>query len=688
MHLPACSVHIFLLLLLLLLIVMARPLQDIDGFAHELITLFIGAKAELGTTRHARIDTSDCKQRYIGLADKMAAHAQQTKADTLLALHARLLQLWHPANHMLPHDVLHLLLALSQSPTNAAYTASTVAEDVLTHRELTWKDIVEEAPLTGEHWEMPKYTPDTDDEDGSDYYETTTTTIASKTANSATVVQHRRNASRHGANASEEQHRAMRDRLMQQQYWRHMPHPPVAMAFAFYHADTLGEQCICISRQCTWADRGAAPALNGMARQSIQWLPFQQEKYITERDVVREVLFMLLGRPCFLFVYEDQLVQSQVGEAFAAAINEELAELDKMLSRLEEEYLDGGMQRDSDIIVSLLRMESTMQEQFSIFHKLGNVLGSIRTEDAAIYTTSILDQLYHAAERESYTGSTQSYDVMRRVWCKSLVPYLDIMAMWLCHGELDDAFNEFAIQRLTTKHKLWRRLEGLFGFYYMLAGQSWHRFCDALFAKIPWPINNIIRPTSLGIYRRIASLLLQVRRARYLIEQPDYFMLPFARQDATSGLFYALRMRLLAFTHGIYNYLMTTVLHAESRRFLEEMRASSDIDTMIELHEQHILLVRDRCLLNEKASGRWLATIILQSVISLLEACSKLRQLFRQYVTVRERSLDSMPGFHRALTSLAAEFERTRSFVETSLRVIARAGGFQHLEVLALLIAN
>ena len=74
--------------------------------------------------------------------------------------------------------------------------------------------------------------------------------------------------------------------------------------------------------------------------------------------------------------------------------------------------------------------------------------------------------------------------------------------------------------------------------------------------------------------------------------------------------------------------------------------------------------------------------MILRSVMSLLETCLQLRQLFQAHVLVKERILQSTPEFYLALTELAAEFERTRSFVETSLRIIARAGGFQHCKSL------
>ncbi|KAI8055822.1 Spc98 family-domain-containing protein [Syncephalis plumigaleata] len=935
---------------------MTQRVKDVNHFTHELITLFIGAErgtsdykqcwkfiqTELNAYRYSQVDSTQCKQRYTGLAEKMSAHSQQVKVNTLLASYTRLFQLWHPVDQMLPHNVLFLLLELSQSPTNAAYSPSSMASNIVNYQKLTWEDIVKESPLKGEHWEIPSYTSDTEDDYESDYEVAVTAVDPTSNINKHRTTQQQQQqqqdniASNNNLIVRREQYRFILDRLVQQQYWRLKSSNLMSTtAFEFYKADTL------------------APTLNRMMRESVEYLPLQCENYITERDLIREVLFMLMGRSCFLFKHEDRMIKilneaqlkhlsqggllsllksfasngamihtartyaltiltmgtepkSRVSEAFAAAIYDELVELDRVLSQLEQVYINDDMK--SDIVISLLRLESTLKERFILFHELGKILDCINTEDAAIYATSILDQLYYTAEHQLYLGSTGIYYFMQHLWRKSLVPYLEIMYIWLCNGELDDEFNEFAIKRntdvslrssqywsngfvlkpthnccpsffqpviqsilitgkmrcllrqidtqtstdtssdwmntfkqaleqqqgkdrssieytisttvneegeynnvlqhmfpvhsstlptlndtrtsseasnvshsdtskhdnvdqwipltarlasafdalvvaprentsrllldtLINKHHLWRKFDGLFGFYYMLAGQSWHRFCDALFTKmdsesmwadrqfinhllidaiyddvnldercvsawirtttdvdfdqdirvlqildfdysIPWPINNIIRPTSFSIYRKITNLLLQVRRARYLIERPEYFKYKFIREDVTSGLFYALRMRLLAFTHGFYNYLMTTVLHSESQRILKEMKESMDIDIIIQLYEQHTLLVRDRCLLNEKA------TIILQSVLSLLEACSQLRRLFRQYVIVSDRTLRSMPGFHDALTALASEFERTRSFVETSLRVIARAGGFQHLEVLALLIAN
>jgi gamma-tubulin complex component 5 len=82
---------------------------------------------------------------------------------------------------------------------------------------------------------------------------------------------------------------------------------------------------------------------------------------------------------------------------------------------------------------------------------------------------------------------------------------------------------------------------------------------------VTWPLDNLIRPTAHNTYRRVTNLLLQVRRARYVLQRRRYFKLRFCHDGvsgpgpAAAALFYALRTRLVAFTNGVYNYLMTTV---------------------------------------------------------------------------------------------------------------------------------
>jgi hypothetical protein len=47
---------------------------------------------------------------------------------------------------------LRLLFELSQSPTNVKYIPNQDTQSIITKKELTWKRILQEEPLLGEHW--------------------------------------------------------------------------------------------------------------------------------------------------------------------------------------------------------------------------------------------------------------------------------------------------------------------------------------------------------------------------------------------------------------------------------------------------------------------------------------------------------------------------------------------------------
>ncbi|KAJ3092794.1 Gamma-tubulin complex component 5 [Quaeritorhiza haematococci] len=159
--------------------------------------------------------------------------------------------------------------------------------------------------------------------------------------------------------------------------------------------------------------------------------------------------------------------------------------------------------------------------------------------------------------------------------------------------------------------------------------------------NVPWPLTTIIPPHSLKTYNQIFCLLIQVKHARKLLEmqcQPlrRELLGPhpqrgtarsaissnplFARQpqqqqqrqrssvslSAKENAFRsraALRMELLHFVNGVYGYLMSAVLHTDSKAFLNEMLGLFNLDDMIALHDRFIRTARDRCFLNEKAAA-------------------------------------------------------------------------------------
>ncbi|ORX84775.1 hypothetical protein K493DRAFT_86732 [Basidiobolus meristosporus CBS 931.73] len=121
--------------------------------------------------------------------------------------------------------------------------------------------------------------------------------------------------------------------------------------------------------------------------------------------------------------------------------------------------------------------------------------------------------------------------------------------------------------------------------------------------NVPWPLNNIITGSDLDHYKKISCLLIQVKRAKSLMEDPLYFKEKFINRTPDLLLFYSLRLKLIAFINGFYYYVMTMVLHGESGKFQHALERTFDIDQIIEMHSSFVKVIFDRCLLNPAVSA-------------------------------------------------------------------------------------
>ncbi|KAI5780906.1 Spc98 family-domain-containing protein [Geopyxis carbonaria] len=114
--------------------------------------------------------------------------------------------------------------------------------------------------------------------------------------------------------------------------------------------------------------------------------------------------------------------------------------------------------------------------------------------------------------------------------------------------------------------------------------------------RLPWPIQNILTPrTSLPLYQKISTFLLQLRRARYLLTH--LALLRGAQQPAT---YHTLRHRLLWFTSVLTTYVTTLVLRPQTAALRTAMREAADLDEMARLHARFIERARDQCLLGAR----------------------------------------------------------------------------------------
>lgn len=130
---------------------------------------------------------------------------------------------------------------------------------------------------------------------------------------------------------------------------------------------------------------------------------------------------------------------------------------------------------------------------------------------------------------------------------------------------------------------------------------------------LPWPVANVIRTDSIQVYQRVFVFLMQLQRAKYLLQ----------RQKTTKGVqatdqkplvqLYTLRHRLLWLTNTMLTYITDLVLSVANAGMRIAMDRAEDVDSMIAAHQAYIATLEDQCLLLKKH------TSIRQAIISLLD---------------------------------------------------------------------
>ncbi|CAG8436922.1 11717_t:CDS:10 [Diversispora eburnea] len=311
---------------------------------------------------------------------------------------------------------------------------------------------------------------------------------------------------------------------------------------------------------------------------------------------------------------------------------------------------------------------------------------------------------------------------------------------------------------LVDQCQFWRHIGALSGFYFMQQGESMHRLCDTLFEKIdkgqmwydtyilnelildilrnfkwldrnsitfwvddksgsmldittvrifekiyskyhfPWPLNNILSSDALQLYGRIFVFLLQIKRAKYLLER-----LSFSRtvnQNEATILFYGVRMKLIWFLNTIWDYTMRNILLAETENFRRKLQDVFDIDEMIALHDHYIQIAFERCILGKKTSP------IHKSILDVLDLAIRFSTFSSSdsdsdsFMNNEEEmndpwnrlGVDGLPliptrvdyqDFLEGLSRIDKEFNRHKDFISNAVQGIARVGGFWWFDALA-----
>ncbi|TFK43864.1 Spc98 family-domain-containing protein [Crucibulum laeve] len=132
---------------------------------------------------------------------------------------------------------------------------------------------------------------------------------------------------------------------------------------------------------------------------------------------------------------------------------------------------------------------------------------------------------------------------------------------------------------------------------------------------VPFPLTYIFRPELIRIYGDIFVFLLQIRRAKSVLER-ILVRRENGRDDQSKNelkVFYAMRSRLSWFINTLLNFLTTYVVHIQVLKFHEDLKAANSLDDMIHFHDEHLDKIQGRCLLKPNTSA------LHRAIISILD---------------------------------------------------------------------
>ncbi|XP_021343427.1 gamma-tubulin complex component 5-like isoform X1 [Mizuhopecten yessoensis] len=211
--------------------------------------------------------------------------------------------------------------------------------------------------------------------------------------------------------------------------------------------------------------------------------------------------------------------------------------------------------------------------------------------------------------------------------------------------------------------------------------------CMKLQYKVPWPVDVVINTKCQNIYNQVFSFLLQIKRAKYCLDELRFFDLEKedilqskSRDEELLALdeelpssarvhrVHVLRMRLLFFVNSLHNYIMTRILHSTGLEFQTELQKAEDLDQIIKIHNDYIHKIHERCLLHSK-------------VKFLKEAVMKVLNLILTFHNLWDRGIHHISI--KTIQEIEVEFSRCIQFLASFLNNVIKRGSFPHLESLA-----
>ncbi|KAL6703433.1 hypothetical protein ACN47E_009692 [Coniothyrium glycines] len=150
--------------------------------------------------------------------------------------------------------------------------------------------------------------------------------------------------------------------------------------------------------------------------------------------------------------------------------------------------------------------------------------------------------------------------------------------------------------------------------------------------SLSWSIRNIIQPTCMLVYQTVWSFLLEVYRAKHLLQSinvaHDRGKIGTVTELQTAA---KLRHRLIWFTDTLRSYLTETVILTTMQDMHDRMVEAQNVDELALVHQDHVNKLQTRALLSQDVK------VIFDAITEMLKLCSK----FARTMSLRGSSVET-----------------------------------------------
>eukprot|EP00051_Salpingoeca_urceolata_P023399 m.395581 g.395581 ORF g.395581 m.395581 type:complete len:847 (+) comp20101_c0_seq28:511-3051(+) len=164
----------------------------------------------------------------------------------------------------------------------------------------------------------------------------------------------------------------------------------------------------------------------------------------------------------------------------------------------------------------------------------------------------------------------------------------------------------------------------------------------ALTYSAEWPIDMVVTPSVIADYNLVFGFLVELKYAKWVLDEAMIRDQRHFAPGLDAHKIVLLRARILYFVRVLYEHVMTRILHGLGYEFDRQLREAKTFDDVLQKHKEYIAVVKDRCLLNEKAS------LVKAAVSRMLGVATRFRTMWDATLSADRRSLHV--SMHRPIT--------------------------------------